>query len=304
MRALFQFLDKPMGLVLNWFCQLFGGNFAIALLVFTVAINIVFLPLNVKQQKGAAGQARMKNKMEKIKEKYFESDRERYNEEMSKLYQETGNSAMSGCLLLLVRMPFFIAIYNVIRSPFTLMFGVDSKVVEAAQKIIAHASDIKDAATVSEHTILANMDKLAGGQFDSLREAASQIDLSFFGIDLTATPEFSKGVSWLWVIPLLSFATSMLSALISSAMQKVNNPGAPSAMGMMLTMPIISLIIAFTVPGAVGLYWAYSNFVSMIIMTFMQYAFAPHRTIAKLEAKEMRARRQVEQARMAQIDNE
>lgn len=304
MSALFQIFDKPMGVVLNWFCQLFGGNFSLALLVFTVAINLVFLPLNVKQQKGAAGQARMKNKMEKIKEKYFETDRERYNEEVSKLYQETGASAMSGCLLLLVRMPFFIAIYNVIRAPFTLMFGVDSKVVEAAQKVIAHANDIKDAATVSEHTILANMDKLAGGQFDSLREAASQMDLNFFGIDLTATPNFSDGVSWLWIIPLLSFATSMLSALISSAMQKMNNPGAPSAMGMMLTMPIVSLVIAFTVPGAVGLYWAYSNFVSMIIMTVMQYAFAPSRTIAKLEAKEMRARRQVEQARMAQIDNE
>lgn len=302
--GLFQIFDKPMGAILNWFCQLFDGNFSVALLVFTVVINLVFLPLNVKQQKGAAGQARMKNKMEKIKEKYFETDRERYNEEVSKLYQDTGASAMSGCLLLLVRMPFFIAIYNVIRAPFTLMFGVDSKVVEAAQKVVAHATDVADAATISEHTILANMDKLAGGQFDSLREAAAQIDLHFFGIDLTATPSFSDGVSLLWIIPLLSFATSMLSALISSAMQKRNNPGAPSAMGMMLTMPIVSLVIAFTVPGAVGLYWAYSNFVSMIIMTVMQYAFAPGRTIAKLEAKEMRARRQVEQARMAQIDNE
>lgn len=290
---------KPMGYILKWFCSIFGGSFPLAIFFFTLAINLVFLPLNIKQQKGNASQARMKNKMAKIKEKYYESDRNRYNDEMNKLYQESGTSTMMGCLLLFIRMPFFIAIYNVFRSPFTLMLGVNSALVESAKAAFANIMNIADASTVTEHQLLNGLSKLTGAEFAPLHSAADGVSFTFFGINLTETPSFADGVSILWIIPLLSFVTSLLSAFVSSIMQKINNPGAPNPMGMMLMMPVFSLIIAFTVPGAVGLYWAFSNFIGMVVMTAMQYLFAPSRTIANLEAKEIRARRKVEEARMA-----
>ena len=67
--------------------------------------------------------------------------------------------------------------------------------------------------------------------------------------------------------------------------QKKTNPDAPRMAGMMLTMPILSLVIAFTVPGAVGLYWAASNVISGGLQLIMQIVYNPNRMIAMEQAK-------------------
>ena len=67
------FLAKYMGYIISFFCSLCGNNFAVAIFLFTLFINIVFCPINIKQQKTAANQARIKFKLEKLKEKYVYS---------------------------------------------------------------------------------------------------------------------------------------------------------------------------------------------------------------------------------------
>jgi YidC/Oxa1 family membrane protein insertase len=59
----------------------------------------------------------------------------------------------------------------------------------------------------------------------------------------------------------------------------------------MLTMPLMSLWIAFTVPGAVGFYWICSNLVNMIVQAFTNKFYGPYATIAREEAKMIAARR-------------
>ena len=291
------FLAKIMSYIMTPFCAIFGNNFALAIFFFTVFINIVFCPINIKQQKSSAKQARLKNKIAKLNEKYAD-DRVKLQEETGKLYQEAGANPMSGCLLLLLRLPFFFGLYYAIQSPLTYLIHADSKLIDGAKKIAEGLKIITKNTRAPEIDILHNLDRIVakGGEQYSALKGSFSFDL--FGLDLTQTPEFSWNFSdwtWICIIPLLAFATAMLSSVVSMIIQKRTNPDAPSMNGMLLIMPLFSLWIAFSVPGAVGFYWACSSFIGMLIQVVTQLLFNPGRVIAKIEAKETLARRAKEQ---------
>ena len=57
--------------------------------------------------------------------------------------------------------------------------------------------------------------------------------------------------------------------------------------GMMLTMPLISLFIGFTLPGGVGFYWICSSLIGGFIQTGIQQFYGPHKMLARERAKEL-----------------
>lgn len=123
-----------------------------------------------------------------------------------------------------------------------------------------------------------------GGEISEI----GKINFNLFGIDLTQMPDFSWNFSnWqaIWIIPILSFVTSMLTSVISMVIQKKANPDAPSMAAMMLIMPLFSLYIAFKVPGAVGFYWACSNIVAGGVQAATQLLYGPSEVIAREQGK-------------------
>lgn len=141
-----------------------------------------------------------------------------------------------------------------------------------------------------------------GGNLPKMQE----IDFSLLGLDLAKTPNFSwnfKNFEPLWLIPLLSFATAILSSLVSMKIQKKANPDAPNMAGMMLMMPVISLVIAFGVPGAVGFYWACSNVISGGIQAVIQLTYGPNAMVAREQSKFILARAKVENAKIERVKN-
>lgn len=118
-----------------------------------------------------------------------------------------------------------------------------------------------------------------------------QINYDFFGIDLTDTPHFSINIveAWraTWILPLLAFATQMLSSVLSSIMQKKQNPDAPGMMGMMLVMPLISLFIGFGFPCGVTFYWACSSLIGGAIQILVQQFYGPHKLLSKERSKQL-----------------
>ena len=114
-------------------------------------------------------------------------------------------------------------------------------------------------------------------------------NFELFGIDLLETP--SLAIAPIIIIPLLSLLTSLASSLISNYNNKKMNGASGNAATtgcMTFGMPLFSLFITFSVPGAVGWYWVCSNIVSTIIMVAMQKIYFPGKLIAQAEAKEAR----------------
>ena len=305
---MFDWLNDFFGWLIRFFCELCGNNFVVGIFVFTLVVNAVLIPLNIKQQKSTASQARMKNKLAKLQEKY-KNDKAKYQEEMGKLYSEAGSSPLSGCLLMFIRFPIFICIYTAVREALSYVYGADAKLIEAAEKVLK--SDVLGKNLLSSSTpqlsILEHMDKLVehDGKFAALTGDLN-LDFNLLGINLLETPSLGKVFTLISIIPLLSFLTSFASSLISMANTKKTNGDSNAATNgcMMIMMPLFSLWITFSVPGAVGWYWVCSNIVSTIIMTAMQKIYFPGKLIAEAEAKEAKKRRKLEQQRINPALNE
>ena len=320
------FINKPLGYVLRFFADICGGNFAAAVLIFTVFINLILIPLSIKSQKSSVQQTRIKPKLDELK-KSCGDDKQKYNLELQKLYQEEGVSMSGGCLPMIIRLVIMMCIYTLILSPVTYMTGADKDDVKAVSsaisdslekleekdsdkyyEIVDELSLNKKSSTNQEivlvrvlrddsniiHDIMSEKDfSKIEKKYNSVKAKYDKADISFnlFGLDLTEKPvfgfDFAKDWSPIWLMPICAFLAQFLTSLISMAIQKRNNPEAPSMAGMMLTMPLISLFIGFSFPGAVCFYWICSSLAGGFIQSGIQLFYGPHKMLAKYRLKEM-----------------
>ncbi len=104
------FLTKPFFYVLHW---LHGhvGAFGWAILAFTVLVKLPLVPLYNVSFKSMAKLKKLQEPMKEINER-FAADPQRRQQEMMKLYKETGANPIGGCLPILVTIPIFYALYK------------------------------------------------------------------------------------------------------------------------------------------------------------------------------------------------
>lgn len=285
---LFSFISAPMGWVLKQISVIFNGNFALAVLAFTVLVNVLLIPLSIKSQKASVQQARIKPKMDALKKKYG-NDAKRYNEEVQKLYAEEKVSMSGGCLPLIIRLVLMMGVYWAIYSPLQYVLNVPTDTINQAIEAAKNAG-----ITLAQGREQIELIGLVQKGNEALCKIISpdmvnSVSFNLFGIDLTEVPKFGLSLSAIqlnWIIPFAAFAAAMLSSIISLAVQKKANPDAPNMAFMMLSMPILSLVIAFSMPCAVGFYWACSSLISGLIQAGVQKWYGPNVLIAKAQINE------------------
>lgn len=285
MEWLFNIINIPLSYILNFFADILGNSFAAAVFVFTIFINVALIPLSIKSQKSSVGQLRIKPKLDELKKKYGD-DRQKYSMEMQKLYQEENISMSGGCLPMLIRLPFMFSVFYLITQPLTYLMHISADTINKLTETLG----ITSVGNYRELQIISAVEKDPSVSAE-IASKLDTIDFSFFGMNLTETPKFSMNIfadaQLIWIIPFMAFAAQMLTSIVSMRMQKRTNPDAPSMAGMMLTMPLISLFIGFTVPAGVGFYWACSSLVSGLIQTSIQYFYGPQKMLAAERAKEI-----------------
>lgn len=108
-------IAKPVGYLLTWIYNIIG-NYGISLIILTFLVKLVLYPLYAKQIKTTANMTEMSEKTMEIQQRYA-NDKERMNEEMEKLYSETGFNPMSGCLPMLIQFPIIMGLFALLRNP-------------------------------------------------------------------------------------------------------------------------------------------------------------------------------------------
>lgn len=294
LELLFSIINYPLSYILRFFSGIFGNNFAAAVFVFTIFINLAMIPLTIKGQKASVGQMRIKPKMDELKKKYGD-DKQRYSQEMQKLYSEEKISMGGGCLPLLIRLPIMFSIYYLITKPLTYLMQVSTDVIDKVSKlpeVVSGKSQYIELDIINAVNAKPSLSSDVASKLDS-------VDFSLFGLNLTETPKFSINIfedfSLLWLIPIAAFAAQMLTSVISMSLQKKINPEAPNMGCMMYGMPLISLVIGFTVPAGVGFYWACSSLIGGLLQSAIQYYYGPQKMLAKERAKEIIKEYQEEQ---------
>jgi len=101
------------------FCYRLIPNYGVAIILITIAIKIVFWPIQAKSIQSMKAMQKFQPLMAKLKEKY-KDDPQRMNAEMMKLYKEHKINPFSGCLPMLVQIPVFFALFAMLRSAIEL----------------------------------------------------------------------------------------------------------------------------------------------------------------------------------------
>ncbi len=113
-----------LGIIMNYiylFLSMLGiENIAIAIILFTFIINVLMIPLTIKQQKFQKMSSIMQPELKKIQKKYDGRKDERsmrmQQAETQALYDKYGASPTGGCLPLLIQMPILFALYRIIYN--------------------------------------------------------------------------------------------------------------------------------------------------------------------------------------------
>jgi YidC/Oxa1 family membrane protein insertase len=167
-------------------------------------------------------------------------------------------------------------LYGIIRRPFKYLFGLTEETTVAVAKAIgwsdftvAGMNELSLAARLTESNLsaaqaAANSDKLFAIPFD------------FFGIDLSQIPSWkfwADGLSWaaigLFLLPVISCVLSFVSSKVTqktNAMNKEQEEQQQSAQmrSMMITMPLMSLWIGFSLPAGLCVYWIANSAFGML----------------------------------------
>ncbi|GMN14013.1 membrane protein insertase YidC [Altererythrobacter sp. MTPC7] len=108
----FRWFEKPLLWLLRTLFEAVG-NFGVAIILLTVIVRGLMFPI---AQKGFASMAAMKAiqpKMKVLQERY-KDDKQRQQQEMSKLFKDEGINPLAGCLSMLLQIPVFFALYKVL----------------------------------------------------------------------------------------------------------------------------------------------------------------------------------------------
>lgn len=110
------FLYKPLFNVLILLYNFIPTHeLGISIIILILFIRILISPLSLKYFKAQKIQSELQPKIKEIKEKH-KGDTKKQNEEMMRLYKESGANPFSGCLPILIQLPIFIAIFKILKD--------------------------------------------------------------------------------------------------------------------------------------------------------------------------------------------
>lgn len=278
MNTVIAFLAEIFGYLLN---LIYGvvNNYGLAIILFTIAVQIILLPFSIKQQKTMIKNNKIQAKVKELQEKY-KNDQVRLGQETMDLYKAEKMSPCSGCLGSILQLILFVSIFYLVRQPLTYMERFDAdKINQYVEKYqISQQSNYKEIDIIREA-------KKAGD--DSI-----SIDMNFLGIDLSNVPSRNWGDLTVYIIPGLYVISSIVSmkitinagkkkltkeekeeeerkkreqkALIKADEEEEFDTVEAMNKQMMFMMPIMAVSVALIAPLGLALYWLINNISSTI----------------------------------------
>jgi len=109
---------KPIFYVLR-FIHEYADNYGVTIILLTMAIKLLFVPLQYKSYKSMKMMRLIQPKIAAVQEKY-KGDRDRLNKELMKLYKDQKVNPLGGFLPMILQMPVFVALFNVLYTTIDL----------------------------------------------------------------------------------------------------------------------------------------------------------------------------------------
>jgi YidC/Oxa1 family membrane protein insertase len=127
------FILNPLINALLFLYRLLGGNFGLAIIVFTILIRLITYPLMASSQNSMKKMQELQGSKEwKDLAKKYAKDKQKLQAEQMKLLQSSGANPMGGCLPMVIQLPIMIGLYqsigNVIPSTPLQLFSFSQRI--------------------------------------------------------------------------------------------------------------------------------------------------------------------------------
>ena len=122
------FIADLFGYLLNYLYN-WVQNYGLAIILFSFILQVVLLPLSIKQQKSMKKSAKIQQEMQKLQVKY-KNNPELLNQEVMGLYKKEKVSPFSGCLSSIIQLIIFLSVFYLVSQPLTHMRKVDPALLE------------------------------------------------------------------------------------------------------------------------------------------------------------------------------
>ena len=271
-------LANLFGYVLNWLYNILN-NYGIAIIVFSIMLRILLIPITIKQQRTMKKSSKLQVQMKELQNKY-KNNPEKLNQETIELYKKEKMSPFSGCLSSILQILIILSVFYVVSKPLTYMKKIDKEVIDN------YVNEIK-----AENSTASTYYEIDVVQKKAAEDPQVNINMDFFGLDLSKVPNQNLKDLKVYIIPILYVITSFISIKMTNNMQSninkdkkdektvendLENSDKPKDSSeealesmqdmtktMSFMMPIMSIFIAFIAPLGLALYWLVSN----ILMT-------------------------------------
>ena len=108
----FYFFTKPLFFVIDYLFK-FSGNFGLAIVLLTAGVRLIFFPLANYSFASMAKMKALQPEMQRLKDLH-KDDKQKIQMEMMNLYKREKVNPVSGCLPVIIQIPFFFAIYKML----------------------------------------------------------------------------------------------------------------------------------------------------------------------------------------------
>jgi len=227
------------------FSHQFTRNYGWDIILLTFIIRLILLPLTFSGLRGMKAMQQAQPRVKELQTKYRD-DKEKLNKELMALYKEVGFNPISGCLPMVLQIPIFIMLYQVLRLPEKNGFILVNESFYGLDLTTAAITKLSNDFLANLHTVMPGM-----------------IDLSFLGIGFLRD-------TYLYAPALILVAVMAVTTIMQQKMMTID----PSQKTTMIMMNLMIIYFAFLMPTGVLLYWGVSN-----LLQFAQQAVT--RTPAK-----------------------
>jgi YidC/Oxa1 family membrane protein insertase len=238
-------------------------NYAVAIALLTLTVMLVLSPLTLKSTRSMLAMQKLQPEMKALQQKYKGGDRQKLNEEMIALYKEHKVNPVAGCLPMILQMPVFLVMYQVING--------------LTRKAEAGGFDPK---YLDKGTDLYQALRGSGGHMKA------------FGIDLAkraseSHSSFGAAVPFFAIVALVVFTQFMQTR---QTMSRSTSSGNSQQQILLKVMPAFFGFISLSIPAGVNVYFLVSA-MFRIAQTAAMYRFDPTLSAhAKKHAREIEAK--------------
>lgn len=193
-------------------------NIGLAIILFTIVVNLLMMPITIKQQKFSKLSSKMQPEIQAIQAKYKNKrDNESQmamNQEIQGIYAKYGVSPTGTCLYLLIQMPILFSLYRVIYSmpayvqkigdTFRVLadkimsvdgaaFLKDSGVESISNTVAMYGQNITDTSEASVNSVIDVLNKLSTTDMNTIAQHYDLTNLTYQG-DLILSTETTRGL--------------------------------------------------------------------------------------------------------------